>query len=117
MSENTSTVKAATPSPLFPRASTTEFSTDIIKYALQSDAWDSFATNNPAILKADKDFDIELKKLPACTRFDVEAVHGDVLIAYMDAAFLFGMHFMESIRATAISPLTLFQSHTDSAEA
>ena len=114
---STNTIKAATPSPLFPHASTTEFSTDIIKYALQSDAWDAFATNNPAILKADKDFDIELKKLPARTRFDVEAVHGDVLIAYMDAAFLFGMHFMESIRATAISPLTLFQSHTDSAEA
>lgn len=114
---STNTIKAATPSPLFPHASTTEFITDIIKYALQSDAWDAFATNNPAMLKADTDFDIELKKLPECTRFDIEAAHGDVLIAYMDAAFLFGMHFMESIRATAISPLTLFQSHTDSAEA
>lgn len=116
MSENTSTIKAATPFPWFARGSSMEFSTDIIKYALQSDAWDSFATNNPAILKADEDFDIELKKLPNQTRFSVEDMHAAVLIAYMDAAFLFGMHFIESIRAAAANPSALYQSLADTAE-
>lgn len=112
MSTNKSTTNPAIPSPLFSRGSTTGFMWDIIHEVLTSDEWEAFALNNPKIQESESSFYKEIDKLPRQTILDIEDVHTAVVTAYMDAAFLFGMHFMESIRGAAADPLTLYQGLT-----
>lgn len=117
MSTNNTATKAAPVSPLFSACSTTEFVQNIIHNVLTSDEWEAFVMSAPQIRKAEKELYTELFKLPTQTRLDIEFAHAGVVDAYMDAAALFGMHFMESIKATAATPFVLFQGVTDSKEA
>lgn len=117
MSTSKSIVNAAPISPLHSRCTAAEFTRKIISEILTSDEWETFVLNDPQIRKAEKEFYKELFKLSPQTRLDFEDAHAGVVNAYMDAAALFGMHFIENLRAAAADPFALFQGVTDSAEA